>query len=207
VPLHRSLVPAMALAVAWTLAACSSSSPAPSTLRSFSLDGNAGGLVETVDNVSNLTVVSRDPSDLRAEYRAGFVQGKLQATGIVAARDNTWDNAYQVDPGHNFPRQPGPTAAERERAAAILRTNYDATLSYVRGGADADAAAKLGRLVFRMLGIYHGATRATPEELDLSGGWLPDATYLTPAELSLGYETAAPTFLDVYWINAFNDLM
>jgi hypothetical protein len=198
----------VAFALGLVLAAapgCSGSGASPQRLVTYSLDADAAGVVETVENLSSLTVVSRDASDLRAEYRAGFVQGKLQASGIRAARDNSWDHAYLLDPGHTFPRQPGPTPAELERAAGILRTNYASTLDWIRSGRE--AAPELRRVLFRMLGIHHGATRDAPEALDFGGAWLPDASYLTPAGLSLGYETAGLTFLDVYYVNAYNDLM
>jgi hypothetical protein len=60
----------------------------------YTLDATAGGVMETRNNVVNLSVASRDANDLKAEYRAGFVQGKLQGKTVLSARDNTWDNAY-----------------------------------------------------------------------------------------------------------------
>jgi len=75
------------------LAACSGSGDdSSSNRRIYNLDANAAGVIETVNNIANLTVVSRDDDDLKAEYRAGFVQGKFQATAILSARDNSWDN-------------------------------------------------------------------------------------------------------------------
>ena len=58
-----------------------------------------------------------------------------------------------------------------------------------------------------MLGIYHGASSTNPASLNFSGAWLPDSHYLQAAELTLGYETAGLTFMDVYFLNASNDLM
>lgn len=174
----------------------------------FALDDDASGVVESVDNVANLTVVSKDPNDLRAEYRAGFVQGKLQRRSIRSARDNDWDQAYLTDPGHGFPRQPGPTPAELDLAARILNRNYDHLVeTFLPGHEDAEERRKLTRLLFRMLGVYHGATRETPADLDFSGAWLPDGAYLTAQERALGYETDALTFMDVYFLNAYADLM
>ena len=60
------------------LAACSGDDSS-SNRKIYTLDANASGVIETVNNIANLTVVSRDENDLKAEYRAGFVQGKLQA--------------------------------------------------------------------------------------------------------------------------------
>ena len=66
-------------------------------------------MIQTIHNIANLTVVSKDANDLKAEYRAGFVQGKLQGKTIISARDNSWDNAYLTDPSHTFPAQHSPT--------------------------------------------------------------------------------------------------
>lgn len=58
-----------------------------------------------------------------------------------------------------------------------------------------------------MLGIYHGVSRAQPADLDFSGDWLPDGNYFQVSELTLGYETVGLTFMDVYFLNAYCDLM
>ena len=175
---------------------------------SYALDTNAAGVLEKINNFASLTVVSKDTNDLRAEYRAGFVQGKLQGQTICSARDNSWDNAYLTDPNHSFPKQHGPTAAELDRAGTILNDNYTFLIQYLRdANIDPAVTHRLERLLFRLLGIYHGATLAQPAALDFSGNWLPDAAYLQPAERVLGYETASLTFMDVYYINAFNDFM
>ncbi len=189
------------------LAGCSGDS-ASSNLVRYSLDATASGVIETRNNVVNLSVTSRDANDLKAEYRAGFVQGKLQGKTILSARDNSWDNAYLTDPSHSFPRQHGPTRTELDKSAALLVENYGSFLAYVTNpGTDPEVAYRFKRLLFRMLGIYHGVMLERPAALDFSGSWLPDSGYLTPGELTLGYETAGLTFMDVYYINAFNDLM
>lgn len=86
-------------------------------LTTFALDAGASGVIQTINNIVNLTVSSKDANDLRAEYPAGFVQGRLQGTTILSARDNSWDHAYLLDPSHSFPAQPGPTQEELTRAA------------------------------------------------------------------------------------------
>jgi hypothetical protein len=191
------------------LAACSGSDDGGSSNRkTYKLDANASGVIETINNIATMTVMSRDANTLRAEYRAGFIQGKLQGKTIISARDNSWDNAYLLDPSHTFPKQHGPTRAELDEAADLLNANYTAFLQYLRNpGADPITAVRLKRLLFRMLGIYHGATLDQPADLDFSGAWLPDADYLKTSELVLGYETAGLTFMDVYFLNAYNDLM
>lgn len=189
------------------LCACSSDTTSGNRI-TYSLDANASGVIETVNNIVNMTVVSKDANDLKAEYRAGFVQGKLQGKTIISARDNSWDNAYLTDPSHSFPKQPGPTPAELEKAAAILNANYNGLLIHLKNPAtDADVSYKLKRLLFRMLGIYHGVALQQPAALDFSGSWLPDGSYFSMSELALGYETTGLTFMDVYFLNAYNDLM
>ena len=187
------------------------SAPTPgqaSELTIYTLDANASGVIQTLNNIANLTVVSWDANDLQAEYRAGFIQGKLQGDTILSARDNTWDNAYLTDPSHTFPKQPGPTQAELHEAAEVLNANYAAFLEYLLNPAtDPDTAYRLKRLLFRMLGIYHGAYFNQPAKLDFSGVWLPDSHYLQASERILGYETASLTFMDVYFVNASNDLL
>ena len=173
----------------------------------YSLDAQASGVTETIDNIVNLTGVSKDSNDLKAEYRAGFVQGRLQAKGILSARDNSWNLSYLTDPTHAFPRQPSPGRDELERAARLLKSNYSATIQYIKApSTDPDVARHLKRLLFRMVGIYHGASISQPAALDFSGAWLPDDSYFKEGELSLGYETSTLSFMDVYYVNAYNDL-
>lgn len=168
----------------------------------FKLDDNAIGAIQTINNIVNMTVVSRDANNLRAEYRAGFVQGKLQNRTILSARDNSWDNAYLTDPHHHFPGKLPPDKRDLDIAKNILITNYRYFLQYIKERSNDN----LKRLLFRMLGIYHGVILDKPADLDFKGQWLPDFSYLKPEELDLGYETKTLTFMDVYCINAFNDL-
>lgn len=201
----RPLLKSALCALAVLLAACSGGSP---NRTAYALDADASGVIETIDNIGNMTVVSRDANDLKAEYRAGFVQGKLQGRTIHSARDNGWDLAYLLDPSHSFPKQLGPTRAELDETATILNSNYRAFLRYVKNPAtDPAVARRLKRLLFRMLGIYHGAALDQPAALDFSGAWLPDGDYLRSAELALGYETTGLTFMDVYYLNAYSDVM
>lgn len=177
-------------------------------LTSFAVDANASGVIQKINNIVNMTVASRDANDLKAEYRAGFVQGKLQGKTIISARDNAWDNSYLTDPNHTFPKQHGPAQAELNTAAALLNANYAAFLRYLENPAtDAVTAYRLKRLLFRLLGIYHGVVLDQPADLDVSGAWLPGYKYFQVPELALGYETAGLTFMDLYFLNAFCDLM
>ena len=179
-----------------------------SNLTTYTLDTNAAGTIETIHNIVNLTVVSKDANDLKAEYRAGFIQGKLQGKTIVSARDNDWDAAYLLDPIHTFPKQHGPTETELNQTADLLAANYGAFLQYLKApSTDPTTAYRLKRLLFRLLGIYHGVSLDQPANLDFSGDWLPDSEYFRPLELALGYETTDLTFMDLYFVNAFFDLL
>ncbi|MEJ2229115.1 MAG: hypothetical protein P8Y67_12975 [Alphaproteobacteria bacterium] len=172
----------------------------------YALDEQAIGITETINNIVNVTVVSKDASDFKAEYRAGFVQGKLQAKGILAARDNNWNLSYLLDPAHAFPRHRNPTSADLDRAGGVLKGNFNAFVQYLKNpNTDAEVSYRLKRLLFRMVGIYHGAARDKPALLDFSGNWLPDVQYFKADELKLGYETPTLSFMDLYYINGFAD--
>lgn len=206
--LFAVLVPSLAQSRAFTPGKSYLAPGRAPELTTYALDADASGAMQTINNILNLTVVSRDANDLKAEYRAGFIQGKLQGHTIISARDNAWDNAYLTDPSHTFPKQHGPTAAELQEATDVLNANYAAFLDYlVNPGTNATTAYRLKRLLFRMLGIYHGVVLEQPADLDFSGTWLPDGGYFQASELALGYETFGLTFMDLYFVNAFCDLM
>jgi hypothetical protein len=191
------------------LFSCSGDQAPASTKTSFFLDANASGVIEKIHNIVNMSIVSRDANDLKAEYKAGYIQGKLQGNTILSARDNMWDLSYLLDPSHSFPKQHGPTQDELDQVAALLNGNYNGMITHLRNITDTDAevAYRLKRLVFRLLGIYHGVTLEQPAALDFSGDWLPDDGYFKPEELDLGYENATLTFMDLYFLNAYNDVM
>jgi hypothetical protein len=173
----------------------------------YTLGSKAQGCTETVDNIVNVTIVSKSDEVLEAEYNAGFLQGRLQKRTIPAARDNFWDTAYLVDPDHTFPAQIPPSIAELAKIQGILMENYAYTLDYIKHKADPDLAVQSKRLIFRLLGIYHGARFNEPRPVDFSGRWLPGLSTFEPTELVLGYETPTVTFADIYFINGFEDAM
>lgn len=184
------------------------SSPAPGpAVQTYSLSANAQGAMELVDNIYNVSIVSKNDNVLKAEYDAGFIQGKLQRRLMLSVRDNYWDMAYYMDPHHNFPKQIPPSPGELSTALRGLRDNYDYTIAYIGAQADPVVALNLRRVLFRMLGLYHGTRLASPAALDFSGNWLPDISTFQASELTLGYETPELTFMDVYFMNAFADLL
>ncbi len=168
---------------------------------------SATGHIETVDNVVNQTIVSKDDNDFKAEYEAGFLMGKQQGSLIVSTRDNNWDDAYLTDPSHSFPKQIPPSQDELSLTQSILSQNYSYTINYIKAEQDPVLAKNMKRLIFRMLGIYHGATMSEPAALDFSGNWLPELSYFNTSELTLGYETSGLSFMDVYYINAYCDVL
>ena len=190
-------------AIAASAWGCSSSSPSPICVM---LSSNVGGCIERVDNIESLNIVSTDPSDLRAEYLAGYVQGNLQANSILQTRDNLWDTAYLIDPSHSFPKQISPSAAEISVMRQTLLQNYQYTTNFIKSLSAGKAQNGLRRLMFRLLGIYHGSTVPAPAALDFSGNWLPELSYFLDSELTLGYATNQLTFMDIYFINAFGDV-
>ncbi len=198
--------------VASLVCACGSAASSPTGapagaaagLTRYTIDADSGGVIEKVGNTFNTSIVSNDPNVFRAEYEAGFIEGHLQKSQIVAARDNAWDSAYLTDPSHTFPTQIPPSPAEIAMAARTLQMNWDYTLRYIGTTGDATVSKNLRRLMYRLVGIYHGATLDAPASLPFDGTWLPA---FTPAEMALGYETPTLTFEDVYFINAVQDLL
>ena len=170
----------------------------------FALDENTRGCLEKTGYVYNLSIVSNNENNYKAEYLAGFVQGHLLEDLILSARDNLWDVTHYVDPAHHT--MP-PSPEELDLAKKTLEENYNYTTTTFYGRQSPLLQSRMLRLFFRLLGVYHGTKNAGPSELDFSGNWVPTLDYFAPEELELGYETAAVTFLDVYFVNAFADYL
>lgn len=194
----------IAIALLLIAAGCGGGGDEPNCI---SLNENAKGCMETVDNIVNMTIVSTNENVYKAEYDAGFIQGRLQKWLIISARDNSWDNAYLTDPSHSYPKKLPPSNVELSLAQQVLSENYTYTINYIRSQNDPVIAGNLTRLVFRLLGLYHGTKLYFPELLDFSGQWLPDLNYFSAAEVILGYETKNLTFMDIYFLNAYSDMM
>jgi len=178
--------------------------PAPGPTE-YRLDADSAGVVKRVGHIENLTIVSNDPNVLKAEYEAGFSQGKLQADELANTRDNIWDHFYLLDPAVAGNQRP-PTAAALDAAGKVLNQNYTYTMGYIQRQADPVLRQQLTRLVFRLLGIYHGATQAGPAALDYSGSWLPALDTFGASDKRLNYGTPQLSFLDIYFLNASVDL-
>jgi hypothetical protein len=193
-----------AVALLLTLAQCGDSSESRFTC--YRLSKDTQGCIETVNNILNMTVVSRNENVYKAEYDAGFIQGKLQKNVIISARDNNWDNLYLTDPSHSFPKQLPPSQEELAEAQRVLRTNYIYTIDYIENHNDPVIRENFTRLIFRLLGLYHGTQLESPASLDFSGQWLPDIFYFSTEERLLGYETPDLTFMDIYFVNGVEDM-
>ena len=173
---------------------------------SYRIDKDTAGHIEVTDHILNLSIVSNDPNTYKAEYEAGFIQGKLQKDQIIATRDNLWDSAFLTDQSPTFVKKIPPSAQEIEAAKAALLANYNYTLAYVQKTTDKKLQTRLQRLMYRLLGIYHGAKLKTPAVLKFGNDAFPLASYFSKEEMVLAYETPALTFMDIYFINGFMDL-
>lgn len=169
----------------------------------YQLDDDSEGCLEEVSNIVNTSIVSNDPNTYKAEYEAGFIQGRLQKDSIIAYRDNCWDSSYLTDPSHSYPKQIPPTKDELAMAERTLRVNWGYTLDYIRRQGDTETGRNLRRLIHRLIGIYDGSTKEEPRALAFDDSWLPE---FSGDEMTLGYETAGLTFLDIYYVNADPDL-
>ncbi|MEI6621461.1 MAG: hypothetical protein WCP28_06110 [Actinomycetes bacterium] len=180
-----------------------STTSTPATSTSLQLDADSAGSIEKINNIYNTSIVSNDPNAFKAEYEAGFIQGKLQKDQIPAARDNNWDGNYLTDPKHSFPTQLPPPPSQLNQAQRVLQSNWEFTLRYIRDTAKAEVQTNLRRLLYRLVGIYDGATKSDPQALPFDGQWYPQ---FSPAEMAVTYETPAPTFMDIYYLNNTGDL-
>lgn len=172
-------------------------------LKRYCLDSDTQGVIEKINNIYNTCIVSNDPNVYKAEYEAGFIQGKLQGEQIVAARDNQWDTAFLISPSHYYPKQIPPSQDELAIAQRTLKINWEYTLDYIRRYENTDVGRKLRRLMYRLIGIYHGAARQEPEPLNFNEQWCPS---FFDREMTTGYETSSVTFMDIYFINSVGDI-
>jgi hypothetical protein len=173
-------------------------------LTQFQIDPDTQGVMEKTNNIVNTCIVSNDPNVYKAEYEAGFIQGRLQREQIVAMRDNSWDSAYLLNPSHTFPTKIPPPQDELTLAQKTLLANWNYTLDYLQRQGTSDLGKNLRRLVYRLVGIYHGAAKDKAQALAFDDQWSPA---FAEAEMTVGYETPTLTFLDLYFVNAFQDLL
>ena len=163
------------------------------------------GYSQCIDNNWNFAIYAQDPtvSIYQNEYNAGYVQGKIQGNAMIkATRNNTW-RWYVLDegPGANSVTPP---AGAVEQAVKALTDNYNYMTDYVEKKQGDRHIQGLIRLMYRMLGIYHGA--ADKEALkDVTFDNLKMSN-MTPDELKMNSGDEPLTFIDIYFPNAQMDL-
>ena len=171
----------------------------------FVLNEYTRGYSQCIDNNWNYAVYAQDPavSVFQNEYNAGYVQGKVQTNHVIkATRNNTW-RWYVLDEG------PGANSTEippngLEIAGSALVKNYNYLTDWAEKNLPNEKTVSIVRLMFRMLGIYHGASDKTPlaevkfDDLKLSS-MMPEDAVLHAGDDPL-------TFLDIYFLNAQMDL-
>ena len=171
----------------------------------FILNEYTKGYAQCIDNNWNFAIYAQDPSVsiYQNEYNAGYVQGKIQGNKMIkATRNNTW-RWYVLDegPGANSVTPP---AGAVEQATKALIDNYNYMTDYVEKKQDDRHIQGLIRLMFRMLGIYHGAAdkealkNVSFDNLKMSG--------MSPDELKMNSGDDPLTFIDIYFLNAQMDL-
>lgn len=173
--------------------------------REFVMNDYTRGFAQCVDNNWNYAIYAQDPavSIYQNEYNAGYVQGKVQ-TGdmILATRNNTW-KWYVLDegPGANSTQIP-PNGLEIVRKHLV--DNYNYLTDWAEKNIADSHCQGIVRLMYRMLGIYHGASGKEPlaevkfDDLKLSN--------MAEAETSLNAGTQPLTFIDIYFLNAMMDI-
>lgn len=175
-------------------------------VREYVLNEFTKGYAQCIDNNWNFAAYAQDPgvSLFQNDYNAGYVQGKVQGNALIkATRNNTW-RWYVLDEG------PGADSTEippdgLEIVGRHLLANYNWLCDYVEKNQASDQKVRnIERLMFRQLGIYHGASdkealkEVSFEDLKLSSMADYDShTHAGDDPLS---------FLDIYFINAQMDI-
>lgn len=173
--------------------------------REFVLNQYTRGFAQCIDNNWNYAVYAQDPnvSIFQNEYNAGYVQGKIQTNKVIkATRNNTW-RWYVLDEGPDAnSTQIPPNGVEIAQNALV--ENYNFLIDWVEKNMKDDKTISIMRLMFRMLGIYHGAadkdakTNVSFDDLKLSN--------MDPEDSKMHTDDQPLTFIDIYFINAQMDL-
>ncbi len=171
----------------------------------FVLNDYTKGFAQCIDNNWNYAVYAQDPgvSIYQNEYNAGYVQGKVQTNKTIkATRNNTW-RWYVLDEGPGADSVTPPAGAV-ELATNALVENYNYLCDWAeKNQADAKTQSII-RLMYRMLGIYHGAADKEPianvkfDDLKLAN--------MDPEDSKMHSDDQPLTFIDIYFLNAQMDL-
>jgi predicted acyl esterase len=170
----------------------------------YRIDDDSQGYFVQDGNIFNMGILSVDPNNLKAEYEAGFIQGKLQKDKLQAARDNAFDGFAILQEGISSANPPSAELVADLRTAML--ENYDYTMTYIEELTDPVLKEQMSRLSFRLLGIFDGASKDSPQPLDFSGAWLPRSSTFTEEQLTLNYDPPEISFMDIYFLNSISDV-
>ena len=173
--------------------------------REYVLNEYTRGYAQCVDNNWNYAIYAQDPSVsiYQNEYNAGYVQGKVQTNRVIhATRNNTW-RWYVLDEGPGADSVTPPEGAIPLAEKALV-DNYNYLTDWIVKNQDDTRAQGIIRLMFRMLGIYHGAADKEPLTNVTLDNLLLSKMDAEDARMHTGDEPL--TFIDIYFINAQMDL-
>ncbi|MBD5284062.1 MAG: hypothetical protein HDS31_05600 [Bacteroides sp.] len=163
------------------------------------------GFAQCVDNNWNFAIYAQDPgvSIYQNEYNAGYVQGKVQTNHLIkATRNNTW-RWYVLDEGPGADSVTPPEGGVKLATDALV-DNYNYLCDWARKNEADHKTQSIIRLMFRMLGIYHGAADKEPlKEVKFDDLLLANMDE-EDSKMHSGDEPL--TFIDIYFINAQMDL-
>ena len=171
----------------------------------FVLNEYTKGYAQCVDNNWNFAVYAQDPnvSIYQNEYNAGYVQGKVQTNHLIkATRNNTW-RWYVLDEGPGADSVTPPEGGVQIATDALVE-NYNYLCDWARKNQADPKTQGIIRLMFRMLGIYHGAADKDPlQEVKFEDLLLEN---MDPEDSKMHSGDDPLTFTDIYFINAQMDL-
>lgn len=174
-------------------------------VREYVLNDYTRGFAQCVDNNWNFAVYAQDPgvSIYQNEYNAGYVQGKVQTNQMIkATRNNTW-RWYVLDEGPGADSVTPPDGAV-ELATNALVENYNYLTDWAEKNQTDEKTQSIIRLMFRQLGIYHGAADKEPLK-DVKFDDLKLAN-MDPEDSKMHSDDEPLTFIDIYFLNAQMDL-
>lgn len=173
--------------------------------REYVLNQYTRAFAQCIDNNWNFAVYAQDPgvSIYQNEYNAGYAQGQVQTGDMIkATRNNTW-RWYVLDEGPDADSVTPPDGLP-ELARQALVNNYNYLTDWAEKNASDTKTQSIIRLMYRLLGIAHGAqgreplTNVTFDNLKLAN--------MDPQEQEMHSGDEPLTFIDVYFINAQMDV-
>lgn len=171
----------------------------------YVLNESTRGFAQCIDNNWNFAIYAQDPgvSIYQNEYNAGYVQGKVQTNHLIkATRNNTW-RWYVLDEGPGADSVTPPEGGVKLATDALV-DNYNYLCDWARKNEADHKTQSIIRLMFRMLGIYHGAADKEPlKEVKFDDLLLANMDE-EDSKMHSGDEPL--TFIDIYFINAQMDL-